>query len=419
MAYVAHDETAFVPPAEIGEMELYHPKTFMGKYIWSQDAKVIAIQYAITAIGIGLLALVLSWLMRLQLGFPDQLLLYRPHQLPSVRHHARHDHGDLPAHRAVPGRVRQLPHPADGRRARHGVSLCQHAELLDLSGRGVAAGGKLLRARRTHRRRLDPVPAAGNPSGHAGGDRRHRPDARFADVLHHRIHHGRPELCGDGVAGTHAGDDDDAPAPDDLGHFHGHHPGAAGLSRPVRQRLDDAAGLDARHEFLHARHRLEGQSARLRRREPADVSTPVLVFRSSRGLHRRPAGLRHRLRPAQCPREKEHLRLSDDGLGDPGHRRAQFRRVGASHVCQRNEPLLRFLFRHHHPHHRRSHGDQGLQLGSDAVARRHTPHHSDAVRDRLHLRVHPRRVDGPVPRQRDRRACRFPTPCSWSPISTW
>jgi len=71
MEYVAHDETAFAPPAEVAEVELYHPKTFIGKYIWSQDAKVIAIQYAITAIGIGLVALVLSWLMRLQLGFPN------------------------------------------------------------------------------------------------------------------------------------------------------------------------------------------------------------------------------------------------------------------------------------------------------------------------------------------------------------
>ena len=78
MAYVAHDASVFAPPAEVGEMELYHPKTFIGKYIWSQDAKVIAIQYAITAIGIGLVALVLSWLMRLQLGFPNTFSFIDP-----------------------------------------------------------------------------------------------------------------------------------------------------------------------------------------------------------------------------------------------------------------------------------------------------------------------------------------------------
>ena len=49
---------------------LHHPKTWVGRYIWSQDHKVIAIQYSLTAIAIGLVALVLSVLMRLQLGFP-------------------------------------------------------------------------------------------------------------------------------------------------------------------------------------------------------------------------------------------------------------------------------------------------------------------------------------------------------------
>ncbi len=76
--YVAHDETEYAPPAEVAEVELYHPKTFIGKYIWSQDAKVIAIQYAITAIGIGVVALVLSWLMRLQLGFPHSFSFIDP-----------------------------------------------------------------------------------------------------------------------------------------------------------------------------------------------------------------------------------------------------------------------------------------------------------------------------------------------------
>jgi cytochrome c oxidase subunit I len=78
MTYVAHDETAHVTPTEVGEMELYHPKTFIGKYIWSQDAKVIAIQYAIVAISIGLVALVLSWIMRLQLAFPNTFSFIDP-----------------------------------------------------------------------------------------------------------------------------------------------------------------------------------------------------------------------------------------------------------------------------------------------------------------------------------------------------
>jgi len=78
MDHVAHDASVIAPPAEVGEMELYHPKTFIGKYIWSQDAKIIAIQYAITAIGIGIVALVMSWLMRLQLGFPHSFAFINP-----------------------------------------------------------------------------------------------------------------------------------------------------------------------------------------------------------------------------------------------------------------------------------------------------------------------------------------------------
>ena len=57
---VAHDAQDFVPPAEVEEEELYHPKTWLGKYVFSQDAKIIALQYSITAMAVGLLALVLS-----------------------------------------------------------------------------------------------------------------------------------------------------------------------------------------------------------------------------------------------------------------------------------------------------------------------------------------------------------------------
>src|SRR3989475_4194353 len=78
MTSVTHDESDYVPPAEVEEPELYHPKTFVGKYIWSQDAKVIAVQYAITAIGVGLVALVLSGIMRLQLGFPHAFSFINP-----------------------------------------------------------------------------------------------------------------------------------------------------------------------------------------------------------------------------------------------------------------------------------------------------------------------------------------------------
>jgi cytochrome c oxidase subunit 1 len=71
MAYFIPTPAEDVRPAEVAEVDLYHPKSWVTKYVFSQDAKIIAIQYAFTAISIGLVALVLSWLMRLQLGFPD------------------------------------------------------------------------------------------------------------------------------------------------------------------------------------------------------------------------------------------------------------------------------------------------------------------------------------------------------------
>lgn len=70
MVDIPYEGIAGIPPAEVPEVELYHPRSWWTRYVFSQDAKVIAIQYSLTASAIGLVALALSWLMRLQLGFP-------------------------------------------------------------------------------------------------------------------------------------------------------------------------------------------------------------------------------------------------------------------------------------------------------------------------------------------------------------
>ncbi|WP_097090765.1 cytochrome c oxidase subunit I [Novosphingobium sp. Chol11] len=57
---------------------MHHPHSWVTRYVWSQDHKVIAIQYSVTAIAIGLVALVLSALMRLQLGFPGVFPAIQP-----------------------------------------------------------------------------------------------------------------------------------------------------------------------------------------------------------------------------------------------------------------------------------------------------------------------------------------------------
>src|SRR3954471_2868285 len=78
MVDIPFDQVTGIPPAEVPDVELYHARSWWTRYVFSQDAKVIAIQYSITALGIGMVALVLSWLMRLQLGFPDTFSFIDP-----------------------------------------------------------------------------------------------------------------------------------------------------------------------------------------------------------------------------------------------------------------------------------------------------------------------------------------------------
>ncbi len=261
MAYVAHDESAYVPPAEVEEVELYHPKTFIGKYIWSQDAKVIAIQYAITAIGVGLVALVLSGIMRLQLGYPNTFSFIDPsNYLQFVTMHGMimviylltalflGGFGNYLIPLMVGARDMVFPY----------VNMVSYwvylfAVLLLMASFFVPGGptgsGWTL------------YPAPGHPRGHSGGELGHYFDARFPGFLYRWFHHGWFELCGDRVAGAHPGDDDDAPALDGMGHFHGHYPGAFGLSRLVRQLHHDDLGQLAGYQFFHARHRFDGTTA--------------------------------------------------------------------------------------------------------------------------------------------------------------
>ena len=78
MADAVSADVGILAPPEVEEEELYHAKSWWTKYVFCQDAKVIAIQYALTATAIGLLGLVLSWLMRLQLGFPETFSFIEP-----------------------------------------------------------------------------------------------------------------------------------------------------------------------------------------------------------------------------------------------------------------------------------------------------------------------------------------------------
>ena len=74
MAADSYDDVAknkdSIPELEVAPQDLYHAKSFWTKYIFCQDAKVIGIQYALTAAAIGMVGLVSSWLMRMQIAFP-------------------------------------------------------------------------------------------------------------------------------------------------------------------------------------------------------------------------------------------------------------------------------------------------------------------------------------------------------------
>src|SRR6516225_2852973 len=65
-------------PADDHDEALHEPTTFITKYVWSQDHKVIAVQYASTAIIVGLVGVLLSDLMRLQIGFPGSVGFITP-----------------------------------------------------------------------------------------------------------------------------------------------------------------------------------------------------------------------------------------------------------------------------------------------------------------------------------------------------
>lgn len=69
---------AYIPLADQDEELHDHPHSFISKYVFSQDHKVIAIQYGSTAIAVGVVGMVLSVLMRLQLGYPDSYAVIDP-----------------------------------------------------------------------------------------------------------------------------------------------------------------------------------------------------------------------------------------------------------------------------------------------------------------------------------------------------
>jgi len=92
--------------------------------------------------------------------------------------------------------------------------------------------------------------------------------------------------------------------------------------------------------------------------------------------------------------------ISVHGLGDFGNRRLELGGVGAPYVRQRHESVFRLFFRDHNAGDRRADGDQSVQLDADAVAWRHSSDSADAVCHRLYQHICDWRPNGIIPRQR-------------------
>ncbi len=74
--------SAFEPRAHAGLEAAHRRETFVTRYIFSMDHKVIAIQYLVTALAMGFIGLVLSWLMRIQLAWSGKPLPFLGRMLP-------------------------------------------------------------------------------------------------------------------------------------------------------------------------------------------------------------------------------------------------------------------------------------------------------------------------------------------------
>ena len=73
---IMHTDTSVDVPVEVHHHEehahQHHHETFITKYVFSQDHKMIAKQFLITGMVWGVLGGLMSVLFRLQLGYPDQ-----------------------------------------------------------------------------------------------------------------------------------------------------------------------------------------------------------------------------------------------------------------------------------------------------------------------------------------------------------
>ncbi len=241
---------------------------------------------------------------------------------------ADHDprHGDgVPRRRPAPVRVRELPRPADDRRARRGLPAAERALVLALRPRRRRAHAELLRRGRRREVGLDGLPAALDP----GARQRAGPVDPLAAHPHGLVTRGRDQL--------HRDHPQPADARDELG--------AAAAVRLVDRDLRGAprgdparalGGADAPPPRPRPVDRVVGRADQLlqsgRGRLGGALPARVLVLRAPRGVRDHPARLRDHLRGPARLRAQADLRLQGDRGLDRRDRVLLDARVGAPHV---------------------------------------------------------------------------------------
>src|SRR5215472_4234356 len=210
--------------------------------------------------------------------------------LPCAHDDARHDHGVLRAHDSAAGRLRQLRSANPDWRAGHGVPGAEHAVVLDNVRRvhhhyrGILRIGWRTAARLDRIRTAQRIAVGGTGSGAWRGslDHQHR------DFLY-RVADGCSELHYDNARPAGQGHDADAHASDGMVVVHNRHPGFARVRRIAVGGNSAVDGSESRNEFLRSagcgKRTGDGSQGRI----TVAVAAPVLVLRTSGGIHRDPA----------------------------------------------------------------------------------------------------------------------------------
>src|SRR3989441_1166615 len=131
-----------------------------------------------------------------------------------------------------------------------------------------------------------------------------------------------------------------------------------------------------------------------RGRSGPPVAAPLLVLRAPGGLHPDPARDGHGLGHRRERQPQADLRLSLDGVRDRRDRVPRLDRVGPPHVRQRDEPDARLVVHGVDPDHRRALRGQGVQLDGHDVARQPAVPRADAQRHGIRGDVRDRRAVG-------------------------